>query len=716
MEGIRSAASAPTRRRLFLAGLFLAVSTGFVLFCDPPSAIWDDSSFFCSGMTRPELVAHFQAMRAGVAQNPAGTIAQHIRQTFASLGPPGYRPLIGIYQWLNIVFFSDPYQHSLMLRCLIGTIYGAFAVTLFLVARRFVQRDLTALGVVLFVFASPPLAATSWVFLVGVQAVVPLLFCCALLCYWAWLESRLRVPALAGLAAIMLLGPWYREFLGLIPVLIGFLEVQRARRPTALGGLAALGLLHAVFPTALVKLLFFPDLPLVPVYQLGHLSNAMGASPIRWFACYHFLPLFPPLLLCAALAGGLVTAGATMVVFVCRPSRAWLPIAADTCKRGVSLLLAAAPILWLVIALVLFLWGPSDWQGLVLCLGIAAVGLQRSVFVTFWFLMAFIPILRVFTEHVHFLYAMTPAAIILLWAVEDIWLSLETPGLPRAWARHALAGVLAIAAADQAMNLYGVYRVNNAMYGGIDNVAAWFQQNAPAGSFVVCNALHGEEVMWHSDHHFENFFTITAGATDARRTLETPEKLKAFLLGSPVVYLTGEARRGDRKVYFLDVDFDYLPDKFPYHSHKYVHLLDVPKRDLGVVHVSQALYPYVDPLRYLISRQFVPFLGAPDLVNDFYCGPAADGSPFCYEVYANYHVYEVTGTEIKPVLRGPIGLAQADVYGFNIISVGAGYHAVPQFEGAFDIEKFQRHGYSAQFSGLTLEEVVRQIQASLGPQ
>jgi hypothetical protein len=273
-----------------------------------------------------------------------------------------------------------------------------------------------------------------------------------------------------------------------------------------------------------------------------------------------------------------------------------------------------------------------------------------------------------------------------------------------------------IAAADQTMNLYGVYCVNNATYGGIDAVASWFQDNVPAGSFVVCNSIHGEEIKWHCDNHFENYWTIAAGVPDPRRTLEKCDQLKALLLSRSVGRPHDEAGQGGRKVYLLDVDFDYLPEKFPYHSHKYVHLLDVPKRDLGVVHVSQARYPYVDPLRYLISRQFVPFLGAPDLVNDFYCGPVTDGSRFCYEVYANYHVYEVTGTEMRPLLRGPIGLAQAGVYGFNIVSVGAGYHAVPQFEGAFDIEKFEQHGYSAQFSGLTVEEVVRQIQATQGTQ
>jgi hypothetical protein len=39
-------------------------------------------------------------------------------------------------------------------------------------------------------------------------------------------------------------------------------------------------------------------------------------------------------------------------------------------------------------------------------------------------------------------------------------------------------------------------------------------------------------------------------------------------------------------------------------------------------------------------------------------------------------------------------------------------HALPRGEGAFDIEKFRHHGYSEQFSGMTLEAVREQIHAA----
>ena len=92
---------------------------------------------------------------------------------------------------------------------------------------------------------------------------------------------RRRIDApwyLAGLCGVLLLGPWYREFIGGLNILIIFLEFQRARRPTPLMFLAGVFLMHAVFPTALIKLLAFPGLPLQPVFALGQLGVQVQLS------------------------------------------------------------------------------------------------------------------------------------------------------------------------------------------------------------------------------------------------------------------------------------------------------------------------------------------------------------------------------------------------------------------------------------------------------
>jgi hypothetical protein len=217
---------------------------------------------------------------------------------------------------------------------------------------------------------------------------------------------------------------------------------------------------------------------------------------------------------------------------------------------------------------------------------------------------------------------------------------------------------------------------------------------------VVTNVIHGEEIKWHSANHIEVYWTLTAGIADPRRAVDQPAQIEKLL-----------ARRDARPVYFLDVDFDYTPDKGYYHRHKYVHQAEVARRDLGVIHFTHVRFPFTDPLRYLIPRMYQPFLGPPDLENDFARKRSVD-HPFRHEIYAIYHVYEVTGDHLRPKLEGPVQLAQEDVDGFNIVRVGLGFHALPRDEGAFDIEKFRRHGYSEQFSAMTLEAVCEQIHAA----
>jgi hypothetical protein len=599
--------------RIRLAGLFVFVTIGFALYRQSAFFIWDDSP---------------GAFNSEWAQGPP--LGELLAGAFASTNPNGYRPLATIHYAIGLRFLYELHGPTFVHLLGIGSVYGALALCLFGVARRFLRHEATAYFTVLLVLASPPLAATTWVVLAGLQAIVPLLTCLALLCYWRGLEPGGRWFFRGCLGLIFLVGPWYREFLGIVPILIGFLEWQRARRPTPLLVLAAAGLLHAIYPMALPKLLFFPELPLQPVFALGHLSLALEGGGIRWRAAAHFLPLFPPLLLLLGGLSGLAGAWERIrALLLARHS----PNSQDLGPGGWHALVPAlAFACWLSVVLLLLMSGRGSWLlPLAVSLGVAVIGLQQDLLLPFWFLAAFLPILRVFTEHVHFLYTVVPAAIILAGATETLWLRLGQLGGWWKGVRPCVAACLGLVAADQAANPYGVYRVNHATYEGIQEVAHWLKLHVPAGSAIVSNVIHGEEIKWHSGGHVENFWTVSAGVFDPARVLAEPARLDALL-----------AQSAGKNVYYLDVDFDYLPSKVGYHRHKYIHHLKMPREDLGVLHRTAVRYVFFDPLRHLIPRDFVPFLGAPDLVNDFYSGRSGHHCPFTYKVSARYHLYRAT--------------------------------------------------------------------------
>jgi len=96
----------------------------------------------------------------------------------------------------------------------------------------------------------------------------------------------------------------------------------------------------------------------------------------------------------------------------------------------------------------------------------------------------------------------------------------------------------------------------------------------------------------------------------------------------------------------------------------------------------------MDPLRAFTPRSDILFLGGGDLENDFYHGPAQDGTPFMRELYAEYYVYQVTGTEVAPWDPNiPWRLVEESYKGFNILRYGDQYIAVGQALGPVDVRR-----------------------------
>lgn len=287
-------------------------------------------------------------------------------------------------------------------------------------------------------------------------------------------------------------------------------------------------------------------------------------------------------------------------------------------------------------------------------------------------------------------------------AVENTWMAVWRQQGRRRILRVALVLVMAIGIGDHMLQAYGSQRTVYSINDGILSMAQWFKTHVPRGSIVISNALHVEDIRLFSADHILPYWTVGVGTADYRRHLETPQKLARFL----------QQNHGKHNVYFLDVDFNYTPDKVYYHSHKYVRNENVAMKAIGLIHTTQVRYPYLDPLRVLTPRSYIPFLGGGDLENDFYRGPAQDGTPFMWEIYAEYHVYQVTGTEVAPWDPNiPWRLVEESYKGFNIIEYGDRYIALAQSIGPVDlrrmnsrvVKEFQARGGIA--IGTSLNEV-----------
>jgi hypothetical protein len=640
----------------------------------------------------------------------AATLKEIIVAAFNDVSSEGYRPFSRIIALIGTALFTDSRFPATFWYAAVGLLLGVTAICFFLVAQRFLQSSEAATFATFLFLFTPSVITGSWVVFSGIQILVPLFICLGLLLYWRSLESgRQGGWYRVALAAVIFLGPWFREFIGLAATMIIVLELCRVGRPTFLMTMAALALLHAIFPTFIISMLVYPDLPVAPVFSMGHLGNQLAAaravelkqawSQLKWEMPLHFLVLYPPL----AILIGIVT---PLVLVAAGYFRMGAAAGANPkCESGTRAWqhrreLAAIVSLGATVSL---LAGSLHWFGLWLTLGFVVQGARRDGLLAVWFTLAFVPFLKVFTEHVHLAYVAMPASIILVAGIEDLWRWLAACSTWAPIGRSFVGVLLTIAAGDHALNAYGSYKVVRGVNRGIISVADWFRSNVPEGAIVVTNAIHGEDIRLFANGHIKVYYTVTVGIPNDCDAVAEPAALAELL----------RENYGRRPVYFLDVDFEYLPEKEAYHSHKYVRAQSVAVRDLGIAHITRVEYPYLDPLKIVVPSPYVHFLGAPDLENDFYHGRSLDGNWFKREVHAEYSVYQVTGLSVaawEP--KGPVVLVTEGYMGFNILVWNGRYFGIPQGEGAFDIRRVNRRDYSRSFVSDDFGELLARIAAS----
>ena len=704
------------RQGPLLACLWLTVTVGFLVWRSSTVLVWNDT---------PTITANLYEEPNPLVWGENETLKRIIEQSFSEITQAGYRPFSTIISSIGTSYFSRAELNHFWWFGAIGIIVGLLAACVFIVARRYVQTDAAALCAVLLFLFSAPFISGAWVVFAGIQSIVPLMICVGLIFYWRAVESSpIKKLYLCGLFAVLLVGPLFREFIGILPLLIIFLEAQKKKRPTILMGVAAVFFVHALYPTALIKWSFYPTLPLRPVFAMGYLgveSDIVANDPITFFdqvlsdlqlrgMPLHFLTLFPSMLFLITLIALLLPLmyGTSNLIKIYFTGAA----IARTPHRGrldkdmfLSLLFVSGTIL------VLYKLQDQYWDyfwffvvSLWFCLGLVFLALCHNAFLAWWFILSFIPLLKVFTEQVHLAYALLPASIITVAAVEHLWKSVQSRGILYKAARLMLYSALVIAAADHLLNPYNSYRVVRSINDGIRTMADWFRLHVPQGSIVITNALHAEDIRLFSGGHIKVLWTVRTGIPRQKDAVAEPTTLEKLLKGNHT----------KRDIYFLDVDFNYAIDKADYHTHKYVRNRSVAMKEIGLVHTTRVRYFFIDPLKKWVPRPYVSFLGAPDLENDFYRGPAQNGAPFMREVYAEYRVYKVTGTEVDPWNSvGSVRMAKEGYKGFNILELNGRYFGIPQGEGPFSLQKVRSGEYSRSFVSDEYRAVIDQIDKAL---
>lgn len=595
----------------------------------------------------------------GVAHWP-GRLWSEMQEVFSVLNPSGYRPLsntIGSYIGGSIGIGALSFS---LWTAVVGVFIGLTAVVTFALGRRVTGSPWGGAIAAVLLLGCPPFVAAAWVVYGGIQTLVPLLLGTGILLYLDVADGR------AGrfgwrwwaLAAILLFGVWVREFVAMLGGIMIAAELWRVRRPTPAMALGLAGLLHGLFPTALIHFLFVPDLPVAPVFKLGWLASQVAGKDPRLLkpeVAIYALQLIPPSfllligialltgraegplrrlhrILCAAIAGGAALAALA----------GWLS-GEEGFLALAALFVTAAP---------------------------AALALRSQPVIAIWYTAAYLPFFKLFAQETHLAYMAQPLALIAALAAVQLWR--RCAALPRPAAsglRTALAAVVAVLLVDQALIVSASRRVTKAMAEANVRIDRFLSVTVPARSELGTNLLSGYDIQLFSRGHVRSRFTFP---------------------GSDFEPAAARAAAEGRKVYLLAGEYPYLPGKAPYHRNVYADAGPPGVVPLGRLLSVRVVYPFLDPLRLWTERPYVSYLGPPDQVNDVYAGPHRGGRPFLREHYLAYDLYRLDDpTPRRPAADsvagdGTLRLVEEGRGGYNILAYQGRFYAVPQATGAVD--------------------------------
>jgi len=571
-----------------------------------------------------------------------------VRDSFIYIQGDGYRPLSAIIRGLGSAYVYSVGINTQFFIIVNAIVCGLTVLAFYKLTKFFLNSRAARVFALFLFFVSTPVLTGGLVLFSGIQFLVFFLVIIVLLIYFRH-DRDGRLLWLVPLGLFLLIGPWVREFIGIAPALIIVREILYRRGIRPVGVLAIVGFIHALFPTLLVSV-FVNSLPVVLVFKIGNLASFISPSP------------------------------------------------------STGLLGMLAGFHWRIVADIFSIFPPS-----LVLFGLASISwssveywrkdseqFRRQLFLFIFFVAAFLPFLKLFHEQVHLAYCLIPLSILLARQVEFVYGKLRDRPYDQITVGAAI--LLVIVVADHAVNIFSVRQATREIYASIISLADKFAAELPQNTIIISNAHHVEDIRLYSHGHIDAW-NAGGGIPDQSKWLRDADALQQQL-----------KNWGARDVYFLDMR---LPRKEGQRGAGRVHFFVqnevVPMEPLGQIATTHYTYPFFDPLRFFLPTEVATWPGPPDLEFDFYRGYALSGEPFMREVALDYMFYKVTADKLYSWLSPT--LLEQSFHGFNLIGFKNIVYAIPQPEGAFDLDRVHRHGYSRSFEGATIEAVKESIVA-----
>ena len=208
-----------------------------------------------------------------------------------------------------------------------------------------------------------------------------------------------------------------------------------------------------------------------------------------------------------------------------------------------------------------------------------------------WWLGSLVPLLKIFTEEVHLCYALVPFAILAAAAVQYLERISRGPGAVRTTARLAVLILATVGAGDQLLNVPNSIRVVWGITGGIRAAGGQNLPNRPGGRCRRGQRPAPGRYSPGCPRSFQILLDCPDGDPHGReRSLPTTKAVLDFM-----------AQKPKTPVYFLEMDYEYLPYKRGYHSHRLAKGKDFNSK-LWSLSPTDIRCPFLDPGKIWLWR------------------------------------------------------------------------------------------------------------------
>lgn len=488
---------------------------------------------------------------------------------------------------------------------------------------------------------------------------LPYLFITICTCFslYGYLQYRDtgRARWLGLFLAFGVVGPWTREFAGIVPYIVIACEVMdfKGRRSALVLALSLLLAIHGLYPSLLPWLLGWNKGHVFSLLDMAKGQSLASQKPNLHQPGFVFVHM-PPLLWLLAVAGGCMaiwswrrpSSGVGLALWQ-RILLRGTPKSPEWLARGRALLLVG-----FVALACAFCWSffvvnaklehfmfikQGKWLFLFMA-AFALLSLKHHPLPPIFFMSLLVGYLRWNVAEVHLSFLMPPLAMMIV-----AWLREAHEQLRRLAAGRLRAAALAafwlfavVGVADQVLNVAASAIVQRKLIECNKQMAVWLRENTQRHAAVVSNFFYYPDLFYYSGRQFEPYESVENNPF-ATRTIHTDAQMANLL----------KICADGRELYIVEAEHPYWSWQEGYHPNKWVK--NPPGTLERVATFSmRTQYIYADPLKHFVPRFWMSFPGYMDWFIDYWwngCGV------FRRETWSDYSVYRCVLPGAKEVTR-----------------------------------------------------------------